>query len=141
MEPILDLLNQDIIKQCFNQEIDNETLLKVLLTVFEYAPNVFFVKDKKGRYVIVNKEFEKFVRLPMDKIIGKTDYDIMNEFDAKDCVASDQPALEDPGKIHVSFEVERSSSGDIASYLSVNKQVTTTSVGELLIGIVTKVAA
>jgi len=137
----LDQLNLDIIKRCIGESIDDQSLLQLLLAIFEHAPNVFFVKNKEGKYVIVNREFEKFVRLPLDKIIGKTDFDIMNEMDARDCVASDQPAINEPNKIHISFEVERSSAGDIASYLSVNKQVTTTVVGDMLIGIVTRVAA
>jgi len=134
-------LTLDLVKSQFGEHIDRDTLLSLLLDVFEYAPNVFFVKDNEGRYLLVNKEFERFVHLPLTAILGKTDFEIMNEIDAKECVASDQPALNQPDQVHISFEVERSSQGDIASYLSVNKQVKTTEIGDLLIGIVTRVAA
>jgi len=137
----VDTLTLELVKNNLGKEADNDTLLSFLLSVFEYAPNVFFVKDKEGRYILVNKEFERFVHLPLSEVIGKTDFDIMNELDAKECVASDEPALREPDKVHISFEVERSSQGDIASYLSVNKQVKTTVIGEMLIGIVTRVAA
>jgi len=137
----MEQLSLDLIKQNLPEQADDQAILAFFLNVFEHAPNVFFVKDKDGRYLLVNKEFERFVNLPLESIIGKTDFDIMNERDAIECVASDQPAKDEPGKVHISFEVERAPNGDIASYLSVNKQVVTTSIGDMLIGIVTRVAA
>ena len=120
--------------------LSHQQISELLLSVFQHAPNVFFVKDSKGRYVIVNQAFEHYVNLPLQDIIGKTDFDIMNHEDAVACVESDQPALNAPNITNTSFENEHNDAGDITAYLAVNKKVISTELGNLLIGIATRVA-
>ena len=42
----------------------------------DHSPNLVFMKDLQGRYVDVNKQFERTFHLTRDDVIGKTDYDI-----------------------------------------------------------------
>lgn len=130
----------DTLLNTMTDKLTQVELSQFLISIFEHSPNVFFVKDGDGRYVIVNKAFEDYVQMPLASIIGKTDFDIMNHEDAVACVKSDQPALSMPNEINTSFENEHDASGDITAYLAVNKKVITTNMGDVLIGIATRVA-
>jgi PAS domain S-box-containing protein len=44
-----------------------------LLTIIDGSPNLIFLKDPDGRFLLVNKEFERIVGISRDQIIGKTD--------------------------------------------------------------------
>jgi diguanylate cyclase (GGDEF)-like protein/PAS domain S-box-containing protein len=53
---------------------EQENILKV---VMETLPGMVFYKDKDGKYVYVNKEFDKFYnRKGLDQVVGKTNFDI-----------------------------------------------------------------
>lgn len=54
---------------------EQETVLKV---VMETLPGMVFYKDKEGKYVYANKEFDEFYngKEGIDKLIGKTNFDI-----------------------------------------------------------------
>ena len=53
---------------------EQENILKV---VMETLPGMVFYKDKDGKYVYVNKEFDKFYnRNGLDEVVGKTNFDI-----------------------------------------------------------------
>ena len=47
-----------------------------LLAIIDGSPNLIFLKDPDGRYLLINEEFERFTGLPRDQIIGKTDEDL-----------------------------------------------------------------
>ncbi len=44
----------------------------VLRGFLEHTPALMFVKDLEGRFLLVNKEFERFVGRPREEILGKT---------------------------------------------------------------------
>jgi len=77
--------------------VTTESLLQALI---ENSPNIFFVKDITGRYLLVNKEFGKFIGVPYESIPGKTDDDFFSKETAeafrqadRDAIASKTPAL------------------------------------------------
>ena len=129
----------ETLKHNFDIEMDESSLLNLLIAIIDLSPSIIFVKDDEGRYLIVNQEFEKYFCLRQSDIVGKTDFDIMSKDDAQDCVDSDQPAKSFIGDIHSAIELKETESGDIQSYLSVNKRVITTALGNLLIGIVAEI--
>lgn len=64
----------NIIKQKDKVIEEQENILKV---VIDTLPGMVFYKDKDGKYVYVNKEFEKFYnRSGINTLIGKTNFDI-----------------------------------------------------------------
>lgn len=86
---ILPLINEDkkltaIAGICANLEIINEKdkiieeQENVLKVVMETLPGMVFYKDKEGKYVYANKEFDEFYngKEGIDKLIGKTNFDI-----------------------------------------------------------------
>ena len=44
--------------------------------ILEYSPNLIFLKDVEGRYLLVNKEFERALCVSQEQITGKTDNEI-----------------------------------------------------------------
>jgi PAS domain S-box-containing protein len=48
--------------------------------IVDNCPAVVYLKTVKGKYLLVNREYERLFNLGRDEVLGKTDYDI---FDAK----------------------------------------------------------
>ncbi len=53
---------------------ERETLLGALL---ENSPAIVYVKDPEGRYLLVNRQYEERVGLPRDRILGRTDAELL----------------------------------------------------------------
>src|SRR5471030_543334 len=66
--------NLSIIREKDKVIEEQENILKV---VMDTLPGMVFYKDKDGKYVYVNKEFDKFYnRDGIDKVVGKTNFEI-----------------------------------------------------------------
>ncbi len=48
-----------------------------LRAIIDNWPSVIFVKDPEGRYLLANKACEAYAGEPVERIVGKTDYDYM----------------------------------------------------------------
>jgi PAS domain S-box-containing protein len=44
--------------------------------ILDHAPAIIYLKDREGRYLVVNREFEKIYGIEAGEIIGKTAHDI-----------------------------------------------------------------
>lgn len=60
-------------KQAEQKLRESEDRLRAILN---NSPNLIFLKDTKGRYLLVNKEFERTLRLTQEEVRGKTDREI-----------------------------------------------------------------
>jgi PAS domain S-box-containing protein len=60
----------------------------------ENSPNLIFLKDRQGRYLYVNKEFERALRVTDEQIRGKTDDEIFSVEQARAFQANDQKVFE-----------------------------------------------
>jgi len=49
---------------------------RFLSVLLETVPVPIFFKDEKGRYLGCNREFEAFLGMPRDRIVGRTVYDV-----------------------------------------------------------------
>jgi PAS domain S-box-containing protein len=47
-----------------------------ITNILRYTPDVVYVKDNQGRYVLVNSRFEELFGVTIDEVKGKTDYEI-----------------------------------------------------------------
>ena len=65
--------------------LESEKLLKAII---DNSPVVIYVKDRLGRYTLVNRSFEEFFGVEREHFLGKTDQDV---FPARRC---QQPANE-----------------------------------------------
>jgi len=63
-------------------------------------PDIIYFKDSKGRYVIVNRAFEEFYGRKANKIIGKTDLELMPKEEASKSLESDEIVLKKGESVH-----------------------------------------
>jgi PAS domain S-box-containing protein len=61
--------------------------------ILEYSPNLIFLKDAEGRYLLVNKEFERTLRVSQEQVKGKTDSDLFPPEQAAEFRAHDLQVL------------------------------------------------
>lgn len=65
-----------------------------LQTFFENSPNVIFIKDREGRYLYVNKEFKRVLRVADERVIGKSDDELFSAEQAAAFQANDRQVLQ-----------------------------------------------
>lgn len=70
---------------------ESETRLQAF---FEKSPNLIFLKDRKGRYLYANKEFNRALRITEDQIKGKTDGELFSTEQATAFQENDRQVLE-----------------------------------------------
>ncbi len=78
--------------------------LEILQAVIEATPDAIFVKDLDGRYLLVNREFERLVRRPRLEVVGHTDRNLFPSALAEQLAARDDEVLR--GGAPVAFEQE-----------------------------------
>jgi PAS domain S-box-containing protein len=61
---------------------------------WDNSPNLIFLKDRAGRYLYVNREFERALRLNRNDIRGKRDEEIFQQQQAESFRANDAKVLE-----------------------------------------------
>jgi diguanylate cyclase (GGDEF)-like protein/PAS domain S-box-containing protein len=76
--------------------------IKAIESIIDNMPFNTWFKDKNGRYIAVNNDFEVYAGMPREKIIGKTDSDIYPKEEAEVYIASDNSVIE--GKSQGYFE-------------------------------------
>jgi PAS domain S-box-containing protein len=67
---------------------------KRLEAIIDSSPNLIFLKDTQGRYLLVNKEFERVAGIPREQIIGRFDEDVFAPHEAAMFRANDSEVLE-----------------------------------------------
>ena len=67
--------------------------MNVIHDSIELIQDAVFIKDTSGKYTHFNKAFEKFIKKSKDKIIGKTDYDLLPKKNADKFYQDDQNVL------------------------------------------------
>lgn len=65
-----------------------------LKSIIENATAVIFLKNNKGKYILINRQYEKLFNLKNKSVNGKTDLDIFPAEIAKKLMAHDQKVLE-----------------------------------------------
>ncbi|MBF0381368.1 MAG: CHASE domain-containing protein [Magnetococcales bacterium] len=74
-----------------------ETALKNSQTrlqgILDNSPTVIYLKDRDGKYLLINTKYEAIFQVDRDDIIGKTDYDIFPKDIADQFTKNDQEVL------------------------------------------------
>jgi PAS domain S-box-containing protein len=65
----------------------------ILQAVIEATPDEIFVKDLDGRYVLVNEAFARFIGKTSAEIVGRSDFELYPEKDARSFVEADRQVL------------------------------------------------
>lgn len=89
--------NEDLVKQMADRERAELALRESedkLQAILDYSPAVIFLKDTPGRYLIVNRQFERLFQLTRQQIIGRTDLEIFPPSQAKAFRSNDALVLQ-----------------------------------------------
>ncbi len=65
-----------------------------LQAILDNASTIIHLKDTKGKYILVDRQFEILANIAKERIVGKTDFDIFPENIAKIFSSGDQKVLE-----------------------------------------------
>ncbi|GCE93048.1 two-component hybrid sensor and regulator [Arthrospira platensis NIES-46] len=89
---------------------------KQLQDILDHAPAIIYMKDNSGRYLLVNREYEKRFNLHRDQVLGKTDYDLFTPDIALAFQSADTALLENEKPIQWEEEIRFNNSCN--TYLS-----------------------
>ncbi len=107
--------------QLQSQAADAQTIVMptdnaLLRAVIENTPDPVFVKDREGRYLLVNQAEAELLGHSIDHLIGRTDLELLPETQARQVMDADETVLQS-GEAQTSeweFEVE----GEMRTYLT-----------------------
>jgi len=83
---------------------EREDYLNRIYALINSSTDLIFLKDTKFRYLVANKAHEDIFNIKVNKILGKTDFDIMPFQEAEHCRESDIQAM-DEGYISIKESV------------------------------------
>ena len=90
---------------------------KEITNILKYTPDVVYVKDRDGKYVLVNSRFEELFGVSNEEVRGKTDYEIVLQEVADQFRKNDLIVLEEGKSLQTEERVVHN--GDVHTYLSV----------------------
>jgi PAS domain S-box-containing protein len=93
-----------------------------LMALVDHTSAVIYMRDVEGRYLLVNREYERLFRLRRENIVGLTDHDLFPGPIADDFRANDRRAIErgEP----VQFEEQAPADDGLHTYVTVKFPLT-----------------
>jgi len=91
-------LKQEIEERKQAEESLRESSEKLTILI-ETIPDIIYFKDAQGRHLVVNKACEELLGLEKDKILGKTDEQLLPPNFAEQCRKSDDEAIKRRGPV------------------------------------------
>jgi PAS domain S-box-containing protein len=88
-----------------------------ITNILTYTPAVVYIKDKAGRYTLVNTRYEELFEVYNTEIRGKTDYDILPKPVADQFRASDGQVLKESRSLQVEEHIQQADG--LHTYLAV----------------------
>jgi len=88
-----------------------------LQAIIDNSTTVIYLKDRNGKYLLVNKRFVDLFHISKEEMMGKTDYDIFSKEMADAFRANDQRVLE--SRVPIEFEEVAIQDDGIHIYLSI----------------------
>ena len=78
-----------------------------ITNILTYTPAVVYIKDKAGRYTLVNTRYEELFAVRNTEIQGKTDYDILPQKLADQFRTSDAQVLEEGRSLQLEEHIQQ----------------------------------
>jgi PAS domain S-box-containing protein len=66
---------------------------RMLSALIDNVPDIAWIKDAEGRFVIVNEAYSRAVNMPIAEMIGKTDFDVWRRELAENYRADDSAVM------------------------------------------------
>ena len=116
-EEALRIAKEELSRYSKELELQVKKRTSEITGIFKYTPAVVYMKDKEGRYMLVNSRYEELFEVNNENIRGKTDYEILPEDTADHFRSSDLQVLE--SKQDCQFTENIKHKEGIHTYLSV----------------------
>ncbi len=87
------------------QETKEKIVLAQQKTILDNIPYVAWLKDKNGRYLLINEQFEKITGRSVSSILGKNDYDIWDKKIAQNFYQEDAVVMQDKKRIFTEEQI------------------------------------
>jgi PAS domain S-box-containing protein len=103
----------------YSEELERLVRLRTeeITSILKYTPDVVYIKDIQGRYLLVNPKFEELFGVRNEQIRGKTAFECVSEKLANQVQISDTSVLEEKSPVHE--EIQLTQKDGIHTYLSV----------------------
>jgi PAS domain S-box-containing protein len=103
----------------YSRDLERQVSIRTreITNILEYTPDVVYVKDRDGKYVLVNSRFEELFNVSSEEVRGKTDYEIMSKEVADEFRRNDLRVLQDGRSMQIEERVAHNS--EVHTYLSV----------------------
>lgn len=88
-----------------------------LKSIIDNTTSVIYLKDRHGKYILINRQYETLFHITKDQIIGKTDYDVFPEEMSNALRENDRKVLEVGGPLE--FEEIVPHDDGIHTYISI----------------------
>ncbi|MGK7929550.1 MAG: response regulator, partial [Spirulina sp.] len=138
IENQLTIKRQQKLLQQANTELQEQRAF--LRTVIDSNPNLIFVKDANGRFLLANQTFADFHGTTVEEIIGKTIAEIqVNSEEVAQFLADDEPAIA-TGNAQIRTEKAIAATGEIHYFQSIKMPlVTNNSQNTQVLGVATDI--
>ncbi|MGD9300537.1 MAG: PAS domain S-box protein [Desulfobacterales bacterium] len=94
-EEALKLAKETLSRYSKDLERQVQSRSREIHSILKYTPAVVYIKDKEGRYTLVNSRYEELFDVDNEAVRGKTDYDILPKGVADQFRASDLKVLKE----------------------------------------------
>jgi len=103
----------------YSKDLERQVSIRTreITNILKYTPDVVYVKDREGKYVLVNSRFEALFGVSNDEVRGKTDYEIVSKEIADEFRKNDLRVLLEGKSMQVEERVTHNS--EVHTYLSV----------------------
>ena len=103
----------------YSKDLERQVSIRTreITNILKYTPDVVYVKDREGRYVLVNSRFEELFGISNERVRGLTDYDIVSEEVADEFRRNDLQVLEKGKSMQVEERVAHNN--EFHTYLAV----------------------
>ena len=116
-EQALKLAKEELSRYSKDLERQVSKRTREITSIIKYTPAVVYIKDKAGRYVLVNSRFEELFGIKNEEVRGKSDYEIFPKEEADQFGKNDQLVLSVRRSCQIEERVQQKDG--IHTYLSV----------------------
>jgi PAS domain S-box-containing protein len=95
---------------------------ELLQTVIDANPNLIFVKDIEGKFVLANQTYANYCGVPIEELLGKSDADLNpNGFDVQQYTAQDREVFATLQEIVIPEDICHSITGEVRWFQTIKK--------------------
>jgi PAS domain S-box-containing protein len=103
----------------YSKDLERQVSIRTreITNILKYTPDVVYVKDRNGKYVLVNSRFEELFGVSNEEVRGKSDYEIVSKEVADEFRKNDLRILQEGKSMQVEERVVHNN--EVHTYLSV----------------------